>query len=80
MKEQQLEKILWLFQYNTGCRQASHVKLIYALDLEDARIQVQHFINMVDRVVNEERLEPMPCGFSIASRFFPGKVQIVSDC
>ena len=80
MKEQRLEKTLWLFLYNTGSQRASHVKLFYALDPEDAKMQVQHFINIVDHIVNEERLEPMPGGFSIASKSFPGRVQICSDC
>jgi hypothetical protein len=80
MKEQRLEKTLWLFLYNTGSQRASHVKLFYALSLEDAKMQVQHFINIVDHIVNEERLEPMPGGFSIASKSFPGRVQICSDC
>jgi len=80
MKERCLEKTLWLFVYNTGSQRASHVKLFYALDLEDAKMHVQHFINIVDHIVNEERLEPMPEGFSIASRSFPGRVQMCSDC
>lgn len=80
MRKHHLEKLLWLFQYNTGSRQASHIKLIYAWDSDDARTQVQHFVNRVDRVVNEERLDPMPGGFSTASRFFPGRVQTVSNC
>jgi len=80
MKEQCLEKTLWLFAYNTGSQRASHVKLFYALDLEDAKMHVQHLINTVDLIINEERLESMPGGFSIASRSFPGRVQICSDC
>ncbi len=80
MKEQRLEKTLWLFLYNTGSLRVSHVKLFYALDQEDVKMQVQHFINIVDHIVNEERLEPMPGGFSIVSKFFPGRVQICSDC
>jgi hypothetical protein len=79
MKEQPLEKLLWLFLYNTGSHQVSHVKLFYALDREDAKVQVQHFINAADHIVNEERLEPKPWGFSIASKSFPGRVQICSD-
>ncbi len=80
MREQHLEKILWLFLYNTGSHLASHVRLFYALDLEDAKMQVQHFINTVDYVVNEEHLEAMPGGFSIAAKSLPGRVQICSDC
>jgi hypothetical protein len=79
MKEQLLEKFLWLFIYNTGGYQASHVKLFYALDLEDAEAQVQCFINTTDHMVNEELLKPMPWGFSIASKSFPGKILICSD-
>ena len=81
MKEQRrLEKTLWLFLYNTGSQRASHVRLFYAVDLEDAKLHVQQFINTVDHIVNGERLEPMPGGFSIASRSFPGRVQMYSDC
>jgi hypothetical protein len=80
MKKQCLEKMLWIFRYNTGTHRASHIKLFYALDLEDAKMQVKSFINTIDHIVNEERLEPMPGGFSVASRSFPGRVQIFSDC
>lgn len=73
---QLLEKTLWLLRYNSNSSQVSHIKLIYALDIKDAKLQVQQFINTTDDIVNEERLEPMPSGFSIGFRFFPGKVQM----
>jgi len=78
-QEQFLEKTLWLLLYNRNSSQASHVKLFYALDIEDAKMQINHFINTDDDIVNEERLEPMPSGFSIGSRFFSGRVQMPSD-
>ncbi len=75
-QEQFLEKTLWLLFYNSNSSQVSHIKLFYALDIEDAKLQVQQFINTADDIVNEQRLEPMPSGFSIGFRFFPGKVRM----
>ena len=78
-QEQFLEKTLWILHYNNTNSQASHIKLFYAVNLEDARMQVEQFIKTADDIVNEQSLEPMPSGFSIAFRFFPGKVQASSD-
>lgn len=79
MKEQSLEKILWLFIYNIDSHQASHIKLFYATDEKDAKWHVQCFIKSVDYIVNEELLKPMPWGFSVVSKFFPGKILVCSD-